>query len=89
MRAAVRLRAAVGQSTQTPIGVTDQPTVNRSPVHPITESHIGDRGTRVEDLPHRQIPLLNHGQLPKHSQILLDSCKPESRSEPDDQTWSQ
>jgi hypothetical protein len=46
MRAAVKLRTAVGRSTHTAIGVTDQPMVNRSPVHP-TESHIGDRGTRV------------------------------------------
>jgi hypothetical protein len=77
MRAGIRLRGAVGQSTQTAIGVTDQPTVNRSPVHPITERHISDRGTRIEDLPHRQISLLNHGQLPKHFEILLGSRDPE------------
>jgi hypothetical protein len=73
MRTGIRLRTAVGQSAQTAIGVTDQPTMNRPPVNPITDSHISYRGTRIEDLSHRQIPLLNHRQLPKHLEILLDS----------------
>jgi hypothetical protein len=76
MRATVRLRTAVGKSTQTTIGITDQPTVNSATINPIADGDIGDPRS-LQHLPHRQIPLLNHGQLRKHSQILLGSGKPE------------
>jgi hypothetical protein len=76
MRATVRLRTAVGQSTQTAIGVADQPTMNSATINPIADGDIGDPRP-LQHLPHRQIPLLNHRQHPKHSQILLDSGEPE------------
>jgi hypothetical protein len=44
-------------------------------VHSVAAGDFGDRGSRVEGLPHGQVALLNHRKLHKHAGILLGSVE--------------
>ena len=72
MRAALGPRAAVGERTETFVGVADEPAVDGPPVDAVAGGDVGDLGA-VQHLSDRQVALLNHGQLREHPEILPGS----------------
>lgn len=82
MRAAVRLRAAVGQSTQTASGVADQATVNSATINPIADGDPVILAPSNTSLTARY----RYSTTDSSPSILRSSSAPENPSEDQNQT---